>query len=374
MGHATRCIPIIKGLLSLNCEVIIAATGDQKILLQDEFPLLAFLELPGYDIKYGKNRALTLLKIISSIPKILIHIKREKAWLAAFLKRERVDAVISDNRYGLYNKGVFSVFMTHQLLIRTGFGQRADRMLQRMQYRMLKRFSLCWVPDREENTEGNVYSLAGELSHPQELPVIPVRYIGLLSRFEKKKKGEGGEAQECDLLILLSGPEPQRTIFEKTILSQLGDYKGKTILVRGLPGEGKDGADEASRSSAGPEKDNPLAAGLIVYAHLGSDALNVIVCNAGLVLSRPGYSSVMDLEKLEKKCIFVPTPGQTEQEYLGAYLGRRRLALCLPQEGFSLAAAVEAAEYFPFARAGVEGSDLLPAAIGELIGLLPTDS
>ncbi len=228
LGHATRCIPIVKELLSLDCEVIIAATGVQKALLEQEFPFLPFVELPGYRVKYGKNRALTLLKIVAGIPKILIRIKAENAWLRAFQERERVDAVISDNRYGLYHADVFSVFITHQLLIRTPFGSRIDGILQRIQYRWLNRFSICWVPDLPGKD-----SLAGELSHPRQLPSIPVRYIGTLSRFEKKEILPG-----CDLLILLSGPEPQRTLLEKILLDQLSACPGKIILVRGLLAEG----------------------------------------------------------------------------------------------------------------------------------------
>jgi hypothetical protein len=230
LGHATRCIPIVKELLSLKCDVIIAAAGGQKALLEEEFPFLPFVELPGYGVKYGKNRAFTLLKIMAAIPKILIRIKEENAWLKAFQEREKPDAVISDNRYGLHHKGLFSVFITHQLRIRTPFGQRADRVLQRLQYRLLKRFSICWVPDLEEDPEKDSFSLAGDLSHPEELPSIPLRYIGPLSRFEKKEVSD-----PCDLLILLSGPEPQRTIFEKMILGQLPAYEGSVVLVRGLP-------------------------------------------------------------------------------------------------------------------------------------------
>ncbi len=113
LGHATRCIPIVKELLSFDCEVIIAATGDQKVLLEQEFPFLPFVELPGYNVKYGKNRAFTLLKILFKIPKILIRVKAEKAWLNAFLERERPDAVISDNRYGLYSDGLAGISPYH---------------------------------------------------------------------------------------------------------------------------------------------------------------------------------------------------------------------------------------------------------------------
>jgi hypothetical protein len=226
LGHATRCVPIIKELLNQKCEVIIAASGAQKAILQGEFPSLTFIELPGYAIVYDKNRALTLARLIGAIPKILIRIKREKAWLSRFFALEEPDLVISDNRYGLALPGVFCIFITHQLRIRTSFGRLADALLQRMNYRLIGHFSRCWVPDMESGD-----GLAGALSHPAQLPGITTKYIGFLSRFGKiSQSGErgsrdptggggndgasgGGDAEDIgregdgpELLILLSGP------------------------------------------------------------------------------------------------------------------------------------------------------------------------
>jgi predicted glycosyltransferase len=263
-----------------------------------------------------------------------------------------VDAVISDNRYGLYHADLYSVFITHQLRIRTPFGSWADSLLQKLQYRLLNRFSICWIPDLPGKD-----SLAGELSHPRQLPSTPVRYIGTLSRFEKQQTGE---ENACDLLILLSGPEPQRTIFEKMIMGQMPAHPAKTILVRGLPGQGTDRPGIAA------------APGLTVYDHLSAGTLNKVVCGAKLILCRPGYSSVMDLIKLGKDCIFVPTPGQTEQEYLGNYLAGHHLAICVSQQEFSLPAMLKKAKDFPFEKPGLEmeGDGPLRTTLGEWLGSL----
>lgn len=323
LGHATRCIPIIKELLKNKCEVWIAASGDQKTLLEEEFPFGSFIEIPGYEIKYGKNRTSTLLLLIFAIPKILIRIKQEKAWLAAFQARENPDAVIADNRYGLHAPGLVSIFITHQLCIRTSFGRFADSFLQRINYRLISRFNRCWVPDGE-----NEDSLAGELSHPDKLPNIPVRYIGHLSRMEPINA-----PYSCDLLILLSGPEPQRTIFEQLILAQLPDCPGNVILIRGLP----------------RVKVNPIVPDHVkIYGHLPAPELNAVIAGSGMVISRAGYSTIMDLMKLGKKAILVPTPGQTEQEYLGEYLYTRKIAISTDQTGFVLKDALEKARVFPF--------------------------
>jgi hypothetical protein len=349
LGHATRCIPIIKELLNQKCEVWVAASGAQKALLQEEFPFLPFVELPGYNVKYGKNRAFTLLKIVVAIPKILIRIKREKAWLNQFLGTEKPDAVISDNRYGLHAPGLFSVFITHQLRIKTPFGQIADTFLQRINYRAIHRFSLCWIPDLE-----GAVSLAGQLSHPDRLPGTPTRYIGVLSRFERQPM-----AASCDLLILLSGPEPQRTIFEKKILDQLPSYPGSTILVRGLPGTAASLFSTGESALTGAALTLPRVR---VYNHLPAKALNAVICGAGLVLSRAGYSTIMDLLKLGKRAILVPTPGQTEQEYLGRYLTGKQMALCIEQSTFSLSGAIAVARDFSFAGIGAGGATAIQPA------------
>ena len=389
LGHATRCIPIIKELINLKCEIWIAASGAQKALLKEEFPLIRFVELPGYNVKYGNNRAFTLLKIFATIPKILIRIKREKDWLRRFLATEKPDAVISDNRYGLYAPGLISVFITHQLRIKTPFGSWADTLLQQIHYRAIRPFSFCWVPDLEGSP-----SLAGDLSHPRKLPSIPTRYIGLLSRFERSGfpgMGMTGPlpALSCDLLVLLSGPEPQRTIFERKVLDQLATYSGSAILVRGLPGaglkaslatEGTGGyADKSIGKDTGKGDQRlqmPVPPGVRVYNHLPAGALNRIINEAGIVLSRAGYSTIMDLLKLGKKAILVPTPGQTEQEYLGQYLSEKGIALCRKQAGFSLSEALSGARAFPFAVFNKEGEGSVAYAKGEnngqAVGLKPT--
>jgi UDP-N-acetylglucosamine transferase subunit ALG13 len=316
LGHATRCIPIIKELINQGCTVILAAAGTQKAILQEEFPDLSFVEMPGFRIKYGKNRALTLLKIIFAIPKILIGIKRENQWLRRFAGREGLDLVISDNRYGLYGAGIFSVFMTHQLAIRTSLGVVADGLLRRMNYAYIRRFSVCWVPD-----VGGAGNLAGELSHPSSMPDIKVRYIGWLSRLPAFAGALAGEEEVFDLLILLSGPEPQRTILEELLLAQLSEGVGKTILVRGLP--------KGGRVLKTPE-------GLVVFDYLSARELGRVIGQSRLVLARSGYSTIMDLVRLRRRAVYVPTPGQPEQEYLGEYLGKMGLGVSMRQKGFVL--------------------------------------
>jgi UDP-N-acetylglucosamine transferase subunit ALG13 len=324
--------------------VWIAAIGDQKALLEKEFPFLSFVELPGYHIQYDKNRAFTLLRLIGSIPRILNRIKAEHLWLRQFREQTELDAVISDNRYGLWGKGLYSVLITHQLGLRTSLGSWMDRWVQRRHYRLIERFSACWVPDREQGT-----GLAGKLSHPLRMPSVQTRYIGLLTRMEGQTQAEGGTV---DLLVLLSGPEPQRTILERRLWGQLGAFSGKVVFVRGLPGGG------------GPLEGNLRE--VEVHDHLPARTLNEMLLCTKLVVARAGYSTVMDLVRLEKKAILIPTPGQTEQEYLGKYLADKKIAFCTKQAGFSLADALVEVEKFSFATVQEE-RNLLQDAIASLL-------
>jgi uncharacterized protein (TIGR00661 family) len=324
LGHTTRCIPIIHELLTQGCTVIIACNSTQKALLTREFPELTYVHLAGYNLKYGKNRWGTMVRIILQTPKILIRINNEKSWLNIFLKSQPVDCIISDNRFGLYARNVPSVFITHQLYIKTGLGKVADRLVQWLNYRRINRFSTCWVPDRK-----GTKTLAGRLSNPDTLPAIPVQYLGGLSRL----KACSTKTDPIQLLVILSGPEPQRSIFENLLLKELELQPGETVLVRGLPGEGENVQ----------VKNN-----VTIYNHAPASLLNELMCNAELVISRSGYTTAMDLLKLGKKSILVPTPGQAEQEYVATHLHKEYLAYTVSQAQFNLQNSLTAASEFPY--------------------------
>jgi UDP-N-acetylglucosamine transferase subunit ALG13 len=307
-------------------------------LLKEEFPSLRFVNLPGYNLKYGGESVITTLKIFFQIPKILIQINRERRWLNIFLRKENIGAIISDNRYGLHSKKIISIFITHQLCIKTPVGKPIERRLQQLNYSFSDNFSVCWIPDFEKNN-----SFAGELSHPKIFPKTPIHYIGLLSRFEKKEM-----PFIYRLLIVLSGPEPQRTILENILLKELKSFNEKTILIRGLPGEKNLITTDSN---------------IEIHNHLPASELNGKICQAELVICRSGYSTVMDLARLGKKYIVIPTPGQTEQEYLADYLFQKKIALKINQKDFSLGEAIEASQQFPFEKYEKENNQLLAEAI-----------
>ena len=221
LGHTTRCIPIIKRLKAANYDVVVAVNSKQKALLQKEFSDLKYEDLFGYNIAYTNNKLLFILKIISQIPKIFRCIYKEKKWLKHYLEKNKIDFIISDNRYGFYSKKVRSIFITHQLTIKAG-NPLIEKVLQKINYSFINKFNACWVPDF--SGENNI---AGLLSHPKKLPSIPVNYIGILSRFESL----GLVQNQYDLCILLSGPEPQRTLLEQKLLQQINTLENKKILL-----------------------------------------------------------------------------------------------------------------------------------------------
>jgi len=316
LGHATRCIPIIYELLSGNCTVVIAASGATEILLKNEFPQLTFLPLKGYNIQYSRSKSWFRVKMLFQVPAIILSIYYENQWLKKSVREQGIDLVISDNRFGLHHSSIPSVYITHQLLIKTG-DRFTEKLAQKIHFHFIKKYTQCWVPDFEGSD-----NLAGELSHPKKYPGN-IQYIGPLSRFEKKIL-----EKKYDLLLLISGPEPQRSIFEKLLFDQLHLFTGTVLLVRGLPG-----SDSRSQQK-----------NITVKDHLAANELSEAIQEAKLVIARSGYTTIMDLVKLQQKAVIVATPGQTEQEYLAQHLAQQKIFYTIEQGKFMLDKVLRAVE------------------------------
>ena len=320
LGHATRCIPVIRELQKQVAEVVIAADKRPLELLKQEFPQLQFIVFPGYDIAYPENGSM-VLKMAFSIPKILRKISEEKKFLKKIVQQEKIDGVISDNRYGLGITDVPTVLLLHQLMIKSPFG---ESLLHQITLNYVKQFSYCWVPDFPGE-----HNLSGDLAHQYPLP-DNARFVGALSRFLSFPKNERTE-KKYDLLVIISGPEPQRTVFEKMIVQQVSQLQQRTLVVLGKP-----------ESHTKPDKMGNAE----IASHLNAEQLFEAITTSELVLTRPGYSTIMDLAVMKKKAIFVPTPGQTEQEYLGNIYHQKKLHLCVKQNELNVAKAIEQVSVF----------------------------
>jgi len=349
LGHATRCIPIIRELNALGHKVIIATHGPVKMLLQQEFPDNLFIDLRGYKVQYASKGFWLPFKLFLQFPKIATAIFKEHSWLKKIVKEYKIDLIISDNRLGLYHKTIPSIYITHQLLIKTGnyFSEKAAEKIHNW---FIKKHLQCWIPDFEK---GN--TIAGTLSHPGK-QLKNVQYIGCLSRFEKGEK----VIKEYDLLIVLSGPEPQRSIFEKILLEQIKSYQGKILFVRGLPGMKAE--DILSFSST-------YEPNIFFRNHLPADELSLAIQQAEMVICRSGYTSIMDLVKLKQKAILVSTPGQPEQEYLADYLNRKKYFYSVSQDKFQLEKSLKKASEFQYKNVE-EDMNLYKKFIHDFIGSL----
>ncbi|RYY71479.1 MAG: glycosyl transferase family 28 [Chitinophagaceae bacterium] len=324
LGHASRIITIVKLLQNYGVQVLIAADGTPAELLRKEFPAVEILALEGYGIRYSRNKKYFSYKLFAQFPAIYRAIRRENSWLKTAIQEHSIDAIISDNRFGFYHSRIPSVYITHQLNIKTG-KKWMNKLAQKIHYKYINRFTECWVPDFETGI-----TLAGELSHPDNFPTVPVKYLGPISRF-KKQVG----AITNDLLIILSGPEPQRSIWERDLLNQVKKLDRNIVLVRGLP----EALDEM-----------PATSGLTVYNHLPAATLEPLIKTSAMILCRSGYSSVMDLVATGNKALLVPTPGQAEQEYLATYLMKEQLFFCCEQKDLMLETHLKLALEFPQKR------------------------
>lgn len=345
IGHATRCVPIIDELLKQGASVIIGADKRPLAFLKNEYPQLKTIIFPGYKFSYSKNGNM-VIKMGLQVPKILAGIRKEHKLLDKIITEHKIDAVISDNRFGLWSKRVPSVFMTHQLKVKLpGKNQFGENMLFKLNKWFIRKYKECWIPDFE--WEDN---LSGELSHFKN-EISSLFFIGPLSRFSKMKDVNENVNFQNDILVVLSGPEPQRTILENKLLEELPKMNLKCVVVGG---------------KTELQEQRQISENIKFYSHLNSKDLFQLINNSEIVISRPGYSSIMDLAALGKKAIFIPTPGQTEQEYLAQRFHQMKVHYRMAQDKIDLLEALKEIKGFT----GIEykmNSSLLSKRILHLI-------
>ncbi len=296
LGHAVRCIPIIRALQKAGAVPVIAADGSPLNILRSEFPDAEWIRFPGVQITYPKKGSLMPLSMALQTPAQLSGITRERKFIRKTVQDLRIDGIISDNRYGAVSDEVPSVFITHQLNILTG-NRFSDSLAKWLNRHFTSAYGQIWIPDYVGSD-----NLSGKLSHGKYIPEN-ARYIGPLSRFDALS----ARHKEFDAALVLSGPEPQRTLLENIFLQQASALpQKKFLLIRGKAG--------LPESCPAHVKVIPLASGqdiLIAYA------------SAEKIICRSGYTSVMELCALGKSAHLIPTPGQTEQEYLAQYLSSK---------------------------------------------------
>lgn len=307
LGHATRCIPIINALQENGFRPIIASDGVALALLKKEFPNLLALELPSYHIEYAKKASNFKWKILKNSPKTIKAIYDEKKIVKKWVSEFDLFGIISDNRLGVFNKKVPSVFVTHQLTVLSG---KTTWISSKIHHYFIKKFDECWIPDVDDFP-----NLSGKLGHLKASD-LNLKYIGILSRMEKLEI-----PIVYNLMILLSGPEPQRTMLEDKIIDELENYTEKVVFIKGK-----------IESSQKTWQDKNVT----FYNYMQTKQLEKTFNESEFILCRSGYTTVLDLAKLQKKAFFIPTPGQFEQEYLAKQFKKKGLIPTSKQEKFKI--------------------------------------
>lgn len=331
LGHATRCIPIIKALQENNYIPIIASDGIALELLRKEFPYIQTLELPSYQIEYAKNGKNFKWKLIKNSPKMIEAILDEKRIINKWIKKHSIDGIISDNRLGVFSNKIPSVFITHQLNVMTG---NTTWLTSKWHQHFIKKYVECWVPDLAGNP-----NLTGELGHLKNNS-INLKYIGPLSRMKKKET-----EKQYDLMVILSGPEPQRGLLEEKLKKEVLNYPGKVVFIKGI----------VEKNQLKEELKN-----VTFYNFMNTKQLEQTFNESDKILCRSGYTTIMDLVKLEKKAFFIPTPGQYEQVYLAEKLQEEGLIPYATQEDFCIenVAKIDTFKGFPKVQSKIDWENL----------------
>lgn len=314
LGHATRDVPVIHHLREADFEVILVADGRPYDFLSRRFPDLEIIRCPGYDIAYPKSDQF-MVHMAKSGPRIAKALQEERKAADRIAQETDADIIISDNRLNFRSARTKNIFITHQLRVKAGPLTFAASALHRKFY---SRFDEVWIPDHAGKN-----NIAGDLSflkHPKK----NYRYIGPLTRFSLVKTKMNGVGKK--LLFMLSGPEPQRTIFEELVIAELKKNPVPALILRGQPGQ--------------PHDSEPIP-GVRMVNHLDDEKLAQAISDAYAVVSRGGYSTLCDLTAANKKLICVPTPGQTEQEYCAEHLAGKNMMVAMSQKKFSLEIAIE---------------------------------
>jgi uncharacterized protein (TIGR00661 family) len=314
IGHATRLVPIIK-ILSKKHNVVLAADGNSYYFLKKEFPNLKIEKAPSLEIKYSPTRFLMPIKILFSLPKMIVFYFQNRKWIKNYIKKHKTDVIISDNRFGFFDKNIHSIFITHQINIAVPkqllFVKPIVFLLNKIN---IQKFDECWIPDNQNQ-------ISGELSNSVKLKIKSHR-IGILSRFDENFETKNTENYK--LVCLISGPEPQRTKLEDYIKESLEKTEYKSLILSGKPVEKKDNTEN----------------NITIKSHLETDKFQEILKNADIIIARAGYSTIMDLITLKRTAILIPTPGQTEQEYLANYLHNRNMFINIEQQKLDIEKAI----------------------------------
>ncbi len=320
LGHATRSLPVIRKLLEEGDLLTVISHGRALYLIRRELgDQVEYIDIPDYPVLVAENRRLFMVKTLLSPPLFIrnMYIGVEK--LRRILRRKKADLIVSDGRYDMYSRVIPSFFISHQIRIKNPFNLRVlERYSEYLNLFLFKRFKGVIVPDYRDN------GFSGDLSHNlDKIEEDKLHYVGILSDFKKKDL-----PKTIDYLISITGPEPQRSLLEDKVLSQISYLKGNIVLTSGR-------TEDTEEQVEGRIK---------IYSYLSKEEREELLNKTRMVITRSGYSTIMDLAVIGLKALMIPTPGQVEQEYLAWYHHRLGNCYSVEQENLDLRRDVEAAE------------------------------
>ena len=290
LGHATRCIPLIRELQHFDFQPIIGSDGKALDFLKEEFPNLKYYELTSLQFSFSKNSALNQLHLLSQSIFWNKQLQKDKLLIEKIHQQENLAGIISDSRPYCYHENIPGVYLTHQLQVKSGIFSRIATAIHR---RLINRFDECWVPDFEQPN-----AFCGKMSQWENAP-LPIRYIGILSDLQTQQTN-----QKYDYAGIISGAEPERSKLEQQLINSFSRLEGKKIIIAG----------NKETNDRWISTDFEIK-GLANRA----EVQHIINCSKNIV-ARGGYSTMMDLLQLRKSALLIPTPGQTEQLYLTQHL------------------------------------------------------
>mgnify|MGYP003351461939 CR=1 FL=1 len=298
LGHATRCVPLIRSLIQAGHLVHFGVTETTKKILDEEFTHLNKYYLSETKIHYHKFLP-AWFSILLQTPRLLTNIQREKKITKKIFDQINPDVVISDNRYGCYFPKAKNILITHQLKFKqTGLSFFSENIVNHL----VKHFQEIWVPDFDNKT----LNLSGELSRNKKFE-LTTKFIGPLSRLEPSTINQEKKYSFC---FLISGPESLRSIFEKEAVAFVKNSNEKCAIVRG---------------SSLHHKIIETTLNCDVFDLPDRKKLEHIISVSETIVCRSGYSSIMDIVKMKKAAFIYPTPGQSEQLYLAKYNSKHRM-------------------------------------------------
>lgn len=346
LGHAGRMVPVARKLLAMGNNVFIGSGENHSEFFRKEVSGLSYIHFPGFRIKYS-GWLPQYIVIFFRTPAFIFRCIAEHYRLKKIISEYNIDIVISDSRIGLWNKHISTALVTHMIRIPHPGGLRfLENLGNPLVKNLTGKFKLCLIPD----LPGEV-NVSGKLSHNVSLP-SNARYAGLLSRFVDPGPESSGIRKKYYCTVILSGPEPQKSILRDKLSEILKTADKPSVILEGSP------RGEIRRSVKG---------NITYISHLPTSEFGKLILESENIVTRSGYTTIMELISLRRSALLIPTPGQSEQEYLAEYLAGKGWFKTTSQDNLSHGTDIREIKASLPAQIMPESEKLLNAALSELL-------